>query len=107
MEYPTEMPKRVRLHGHQVSVSLDDESRRTANRVGCGNMSGGIRKALKLAAVRPGVLADPMAQYGSKKKTCRAYAVNLDAVSHTLAALIGQGNVSAGVRLALRVAAKP
>lgn len=32
-------------------------------------------------------------------------AVNLDDVSHGLAALIGRGNVSAGIRLALRIAA--
>lgn len=31
-------------------------------------------------------------------------AVNLDDVSHGLAALIGHGNVSAGIRLALRIA---
>lgn len=32
-------------------------------------------------------------------------AVNLDDVSHGLAALIGRGNVSAGIRIALRIAA--
>lgn len=33
--------------------------------------------------------------------------VNLDHASHAAAALLGHGNVSAGIRLALRLAAKP
>lgn len=104
MRYPSNLPPRGRLYGHQVSISLDEDSRRAADVVGNGNRSAGIRAALKAAALLRCELHPPVAFYGGKHSASRQYAVNLDDTSHALAAMLGRGNVSAGIRLALKIA---
>ena len=102
MSQQTKAPHRGWVNGHHVTVSIDEASRKIAKLFGSGNISRGARKALRLAALSSEEILSPASDYDRVVGGVHRGAVHLDDVTHALAALLGQGNVSAGIRRALR-----